>query len=261
MAVTVFQGLTARVLRPSGKQIHSEPCCPKSSFSHWLAAVSFLFGIGIFVNPGFAADQVILQLRKTGGQAELDWHANFQVPVSATYPAYTVLGSADLQTWQPVGGIVKGGVGVSDEMIRLAVPLTNNQAFYRVVANVQPADDGNFGDAIFGYGTAFSSEIQSLGQLSLGDFVARYGPTNQYLPAIGFDPTTAQYWNQFQTYFTPTTNEFAVFFTNGFVVAPRLGSYSFADVYYNIFIHDLPVFVSVDSILQAWHRSYISMLE
>jgi hypothetical protein len=253
--------MLASTLGCIAKQIQRRRCCALSPLSYLFALIALLLSIGIFANSGLGADQVVLQLRKAGAQAELDWHANFQLPISATYPAYTVLRSLDMQTWQPVGDVVKGSIGVSDETVRLAVPVTNSQAFYRVVANVQPADDGNFGDAIFGYGTAFSTEIQSLGQLSLGAFVARYGPTNDYLPTIGFDPTTAQYWNQFQTVFNPTTNEFAVFFTNGFVVAPRLGSYSFADVYYNVFTHDLPVFVSVDSILQAWHRSYISMLE
>ena len=33
------------------------------------------------------ADQVVSKLLKNGGQVELDWHANFQLPVSATYGA------------------------------------------------------------------------------------------------------------------------------------------------------------------------------
>ena len=87
-----------------------------------------------------------------------------------------------------MAGPVNGSVGVSDELLRIAAPLAGDHAFYRVVANIQPAEDGNFGDAIFGYGTRFSQEIQRLGQLPLADFVALYGSTNQYLPAISFDP-------------------------------------------------------------------------
>jgi hypothetical protein len=41
----------------------------------------------------------------------------------------------------------------------------------------------------------------------------------------------------------------------------RLGSYSFADAYYRVFTHELPVFISTDAILQAWHRSYVTILE
>src|SRR5262249_53888283 len=146
---------------------------------------------------GFAADQVTVQFQQKGGQAEVNWHARLQLPVSATFPTYSVEQSQDLRSWQPVGQPVSGSVGVSDEVLRLAVPLTSDHAFYRVVATIQPAGDGDFGDAIFGYGTQFSVELQRLGQLSLSNFVARYAPTNQYLQSIQFDPTTAQFWDEF----------------------------------------------------------------
>jgi hypothetical protein len=223
------------------------------------------------------ADQVVSQLHKNGGQIELDWHANFQLPVSATFPAYTILHSVDLSTWEPVAGPVNGSIGVSDEALRLALPVTGDRAFYRVLATVQQAPTGNYGNAIFGFGSEFSREIQRIGQLPLGDFVALYGPTNQYLSGIDFDPTTAQYWDLFNTDpavynatntvdprltdFRLNTNEFAVFQTNGFVVSQRMGSYSFADAFYKIYSDELPVFVSTDAALQAWHRTYTAMLE
>jgi len=145
-------------------------------------------------NAALGADQVVAGIRKTGSQTEVNWHANLQLPVSATYPTYTVLRSLDARTWTPVAGPVYGSVGVSDELFRMVAPQAGDHAFYRVVADIQPAGDGNFGDAIYGYGTKFSQEIQRLGQLPLADFVALYGPTNQYLSAISFDPTTAEFW-------------------------------------------------------------------
>src|SRR5204862_6231628 len=56
------------------------------------------------------------------------------------------------------------------------------------------------------------------------------------------------------------TNEFAVFQTNGFVVSQRMQRQSFADVFYDIYTDDLPVFVTTDAILQAWHRTFESIL-
>ena len=241
-------------------------------------ATVFACLIGSLVgNAALGADQVVVGVRKAGGQVELNWHAKLKLPVSATYPAYTVLRSLDARTWEPVAGPVNGSVGVSDELLRIAVPLAGDHAFYRVVADIQPAGDGDFGDAVFGYGTEFSQEIQRLGQLPLADFVKLYGLTNQYVPAISFDPTTAEFWDQFSldpavhnatnsadprlTDFRLNSNEFAVFQTNGFVVSQRMGSYSFADAFYKIYSDDLPVFVSTDAALQAWHRTYIAMLE
>ncbi len=200
------------------------------------------------------------------------------LPVSAMYPEYTILCSTNMQTWQPVAGPISGGVGVSDELLRVAVPLAGDRAFYRVVANVKLAPAGSgLGDAIYGYGTEFSRELQTLGQLPLEDFVELYEPTNQYLPQIAFDPTTAEFWDQFNVDpviynatnswwnwrlydFRLNPHEFALFQTNGFVVSQRLERESFADVFYDIYTDDLPVFVTTDAILHAWHRSFVTML-
>src|SRR4029450_5071946 len=46
-----------------------------------------------------------------------------------------------------------------------------------------------------------------------------------------------------------------------FVVAERLAANSFAEIFYDLFHNDLPVFISTDAILQAWHRNYDAMLE
>ena len=190
-------------------------------------------------------------------------HSTLSLPVSAMYPEYTILRSTNLQTWEPVTDPVSGGVGVSDELLRCAVPLAGDQAFYRVVANVKLAapDDDRLGDAIYGYGTEFSRQLQQIGQLPLAEFCSLYAPTNEYLQQITFDPTNATFWTNFNLSLPLNTNEFSVFQTNGFVVSGRLGSYSFADSFYKIFTADLPVFFSCDAALHAWHRSYGAMLE
>jgi len=199
------------------------------------------------------------------------------LPVSAMYPEYAILRSTNMQTWEPVAGPISGSIGVSDEILRVAVPLGGDHAFYRVMADVKLAPDGGGGEAMYGYGTEFSKELQRLGQLSLEDFVTLYTPTNQYLPQISFDPTTAEFWNLFSidpAVWNATNNyynqrlydfrlnpqEFAVFQTNGFVVSQRLERESFADVFYDIYTDDLPVFVPTDAILHAWHRTFVTML-
>jgi len=55
-------------------------------------------------------------------------------------------------------------------------------------------------------------------------------------------------------------DEQAVFRKHGFVVSERLQAQSFAEVYYRVYTDDLPVFVSADSVLHAWHRSFDAML-
>ena len=249
--------------------------CPQLS-NLFSVAILLTFLTNISVH---AADQVVLQFNPAGSQGAVALHSTLGLPVSSMYPEYTILCSTNMQTWEPVVGPVSGGVGVSDELLRCAVPLAGKQAFYRVVANVKTTspDSSRLGDAIYGYGTEFGRQIQQVGQLPLADFVSRYTPTNQYLQQISFDPTTATYWDQFNldpavhnatnsihprlTDFRLSTNEFSIFQTNGFVVSGRLGTYSFADSFYKVFTDNLPVFFSCDAALHAWHRSYGGMLE
>ncbi len=224
-----------------------------------------------------AEDQIQLQLRKSESQGEIGLHSQMGLPVSGMYPEYVIQQSSNLVDWTTVAGPFSGSVGVSDEYLRAAVPTVGDRAFYRVVASVKlDAGGGGIGDAIYGYGTAFGEQIQKIGQLSLEHFVSTYQPTNEYLPQISFDPTTADFWNLFSadpavwnatnSYerrlfdFRLNPAEFAVFQTNGLVVSQRLERRSFADVYYDLYTDDLPVFVTADSILQAWHRSFVTML-
>lgn len=200
------------------------------------------------------------------------------LPVSAMYPEYFIQQSSNMVNWTTVAGPIAGSVGVSDEFLRVSVRAAGNHFFYRVSANVKLAAAGtSVGDAIFGYGTAFGQQMQQIGQLPLEDFVSLYTPTNQYLAQLTFDPTTSEYWNlysidpavwnatnSFQNRrlfdFRLNPQESAVFQTNGFVVSQRMQRKSFADVYYDIYTDELPVYVTTDSILQAWHRSFITML-
>lgn len=209
-----------------------------------------------------AADTVVAQFKPAGSQGEVALRASLSLPVSSMCGEYTIERTTNFQTWETVAGPVSGGPGVSDELLRSVVPLAGERAFYRVVAKVKLAsEDKRLGDAVYGYGTEFSRQIQAVGQLPLEEFVALYA-TNQYLPQITFDPTSADYWPNFSaSAYQLNAGEQAVFQTNGFVVSQRLGSYSFGDAFYTVFTRDLPVFFSCDAALHAWHRSYLGMFE
>jgi hypothetical protein len=61
--------------------------------------------------------------------------------------------------------------------------------------------------------------------------------------------------------FRMNAGELAYFKTNGFVVSERMGAASPVEMFYRIYQRDLPVYVSADAVLQAWHHSYDAMLE
>ncbi|MGJ8697941.1 MAG: DUF3160 domain-containing protein [Verrucomicrobiaceae bacterium] len=112
------------------------------------------------------------------------------------------------------------------------------------------------------------------------------------LDRISWDPTTASFFAEYNTSpedhnvplepddperrltdFRLNAAELAAFEKNGFVVSPRIvgpaytsegelfPSYAPVDFYYSIWSDDLPVFITADSVLDAWHQTFNSMLE
>src|SRR5262245_37198225 len=136
------------------------------------------------------------------------------------------------------------------------------------------------GAQVFGYADLFRQKLAEIGQISPTEFAARFPSGASYLSGISWDPTKAKFWdhfnantsvvNQGKTSSSPGYRTFdfrlkeaelGVFTNVGFVVSERLGSDSFADVFYKVWHNDLPVFISTDAILQAWHRTHDAMLE
>ena len=131
----------------------------------------------------------------------------------------------------------------------------------------------------FGFTAAFATEIQKVGQISPEQFAQRFGGQAEYLAKLTWDPTTAKHWDRFTLdpldvkAMTPirkvtpkeaanlfdfrlNDRELAVFKDTGFVVSERMGSHSFTDLFYRIYVRDLPVYVSSDAMLHAWHRYF-----
>jgi hypothetical protein len=227
-----------------------------------------------------------LGLSANGVQVELSWPTAMSNSVqNQVFPEYQIQYSFDLKSWQSLAGKVKGIPGVSGPVLKVTLDQQQGPAFYRVIGNPNSGatnETGTGGAQVLGYDLEFSALLTQIGQLSVQDF-ATNGGNISYLPQLTWDPTTAQYWTNFSSTnvyndsvpdyrsFSSSTNfpynflldadEMAVFKTNGFVVSERLGSASFGDAYYRIFNADLPVFITADSVLHAWHRSYQNMLE
>ena len=225
------------------------------------------------------ADPFPVSLKPNGPTVELSWPtAISNGGQSQLLPEYEVQFSTNLQNWKPIGGKVRGISGLSGPSLSLSIDQQAGPIFYRVVADLASPvanETGNGGAEVFGYNSLFSTRLSQLGLLSVQDFATNSGDIS-YLPQLTWDPTTAQFWTTFNSTnifydsisfmsripynFLLDSNEFGLFLTNGFVVSERLGSASFGDSYYRVFNADLPVFVTADSVLHAWHRSYQSML-
>lgn len=95
-----------------------------------------------------------------------------------------------------------------------------------------------------------------------------------YRDSHGLDIRGAEFYRGFVDRFALQDNELDVLHDRGFVVVDRTPEPEEpaldpltrpgagpVDLYYRVFERDLPVFISADSILHAWHRSYDAILE
>jgi hypothetical protein len=85
-------------------------------------------------------------------------------------------------------------------------------------------------------------------------------PTPRYLERISFDPTQAEYFDLAVSKLQLNETEQEIFRRYGFVSVDHDQRYSFPSMYYTIYVRDLPVFVTADSVLHALHRSYEEVL-
>lgn len=235
-----------------------------------------LFCSGLFPSP---SAQERPSLRTSAGQNGifLEWDAR-QSSAAPALLKYQLEQSLDLRSWSAFSSPIRSSA-TNQSFSRLLSPSAGT-AFYRLSVTPDSVSSalGSGGESVFGYKDAFANALQEIGQISPAQFAARY-PQPDYLPAIAWDPTTAEFWDAFNidpaVYnvglvpglddlrhfdFRLNAEELAAFKKNGFVVSERLGTYSCGEIYSRIWIDDLPVFITSDSLLHAWHRSYDLML-
>lgn len=79
--------------------------------------------------------------------------------------------------------------------------------------------------------------------------------------SLAYDPVEAEFLERIQASALALNDaELAKLAQNGFVISARLGFPHFTQGYADIYAEDLPVYVSVDSVLSAVHRSYDKLL-
>jgi hypothetical protein len=223
------------------------------------------FGVVLFfaLVQTFSADVRINVVRNATGM-QLLWEPG---DTGLSTPAeFRVERSEDLINWRLHSrNILPGGQKTAWQT---SVATEGEKAFYRVLSNfavelvrADPAD-------ALGYGDLFKENLQRIGQISTAQLSALYPDQPDYLAGISWNPTAAKFFPEFNSEPPPGRRDFRLnpgelelFKTNGFVVTGRISQTNFTDLYYDIFVHDLPVFVTADSVLQAWFKSEEAILE
>jgi hypothetical protein len=247
---------------------------------------SLVFAIIIaFANAVGLRAQEATKLSATRANAglQLSWPAKVQkADGSVVRPYFELQRTFDFQRWEPIGERQRAGAATPGQSLGATLGTDGPIAFYRLLS-IEPSGTtglGMGGAEVFGYGDAFAAALQRIGQILPDQLATMFPNTANYLPGISWDPTTAQFWDGFNADpavlnvgkepgqpgyrsvdYRLNSAELHLFNTNGFVVSERLRANSFADVFYALWHNDLPVFISTDALLQAWHRTYDAMLE
>lgn len=226
------------------------------------------------------APRLILDRRSSS--LELSWPGSLpKADGSVERPFFELQRSTDLRAWQPFGERLRASVTAPGQTLSVTPSDAEAAGFFRLLQiEDRPATGlGQGGAEVFGYNDAFNQELRRIGQISPEQFAAMFPNSAQYLPGISWNPTAAAYWDRFAANpdeanhglepgqqgwrskdYRLSPEEFAVFTRNGFVVSEQLGGQSFAEVFYHLWHNDLPVFISCDALLQAWHRTFDAML-
>jgi hypothetical protein len=239
-----------------------------------LFIAAWTFGLGQLI---LGQEAFWVEVLATGNSLEIHWPG--ALAGAASYE-FEIQQSVDLRNWQAAG--VRSGSGTPGEILRFSAPVSSAHGYYRLLARPATRDEGFTaagGAEVFGYASRFAAEVKKVGLISREQFAVLH-PQPEYLPGPSSDPTQALYWAELNTApadkdriiienfgelerhdFRLNDQEKAVFKQHGFVVSERLATPNFAESFYRVWEEDLPVFVSTDAILQAWHRSYDAMLE
>ncbi len=108
--------------------------------------------------------------------------------------------------------------------------------------------------------TLINSEIEEVQDWNSDELMTEYPVA--FDSALTFDPTTALAYDLIQASdLALSPSEEAAFAEHGFVISPQQAFATFSYGYHSVYVQNLPVYVTADSVLDALHRSYDDILK
>lgn len=259
------------------EQHFNRRCLMKSAF-----CLALMVGVVAISNTCPADEGIPLSITRMPSGVQLSWPGTVQGADGSTIrPWFELQQSEDLKFWRPVGQRQRVKADTT-QMLSASVECYQPRVFYRLLS-VPSGTHGSLGlggAEVLGYADALERELGRLGQITPEQFASMFACSASYLPGISWEATGAQFWQDFSAdpavvnegkqwgehgYRMIDTRlderELEVFKRNGFVVSERISRPSFASIFYDLWYSRLPLFVSTDSLLQAWHRTYDAILE
>jgi len=116
----------------------------------------------------------------------------------------------------------------------------------------------------FSYGQVFNLEdylqfVQEHQNMTTEELLEMH-PAGVFVDKVNLNPESVLYFDSIATKYNLTDYEKSLIADHGFMVTERLAEESFGEILLDIHHNDLPVFVSTDAILYAFHSSYDRIL-
>ncbi|MBU3742205.1 MAG: DUF3160 domain-containing protein, partial [Candidatus Kapabacteria bacterium] len=86
-------------------------------------------------------------------------------------------------------------------------------------------------------------------------------PAGVFRSTVSVDATRARYADSIAIKYGLTSDEGDLLRSHGFVVTERLAFDEYYRAYYDAYLKDLPVYISADAVLHAFHRTYANILK
>jgi hypothetical protein len=134
------------------------------------------------------------------------------------------------------------------------VPAIGSLLFLALIA-VSRADETEF------FTERYQSQLDRYQDWTYEQLAAHLGINDGPTDSLSFDPEDAAHYETICRNLQLTDEERQMYCRNGLVVVDFQQQHSFASAYYQIYAQDLPVLITTDSVLHAWHRSYGKLLE
>ena len=166
---------------------------------------TFLLGGFVMMNlvalDVLAGEPTSLSAKRSNAGRELSWPATIQkTNGSVVRPYFELQRTFDFQRWEPLGERQRALTATLGQSLSATKSVNDSRAFYRLLS-IEPTNGtnelGTGGAEIFGYSAAFAQELQRIGQISPDQFSTMFPSAANYLPGISWDPTIAQFWDQF----------------------------------------------------------------
>ena len=115
----------------------------------------------------------------------------------------------------------------------------------------------------------FRSAVRQLHGLTIEDLWNDHGlgatdseqTEGQVASKLGYSPSEAQYFDQVEGAYSLSQAQIQAYEEHGYVILDSSRADSFLNAFYSIFKRDLPVYISVDAILDSLHLSFSRMLK